>query len=161
MISNRKRMMTMQIDQEKRQRGFTLIEVMIVVAIIALLVMIAMPSYQSYVRKTQRSMAKSELLSVMARQEQFFTDNKQYATDLTSLGYVASPYAINRDGEDLETTATGIIYEIGLSSASSTAYTLQAVPQGDQANDSLCMTLQITSAGVKSHTGSGSTSECW
>lgn len=141
--------------------GFTLIELMIVVAIIAFLVMVAMPSFQGQIRKTKRNIGKAELLSVVARQEQFFTNNKQYATALTDLGYSANPYAIDSDAVEVAVTAGGRIYTIQLASASATAYTLQAVPQLDQAKDTLCGTLQITSTGVKTETGSADVSNCW
>ncbi|PHS73908.1 type IV pilin protein [Porticoccus sp.] len=147
---------------QKRTRGFTLIELMVVIAIVALLVMVAMPAYDGYVRKTKRSLGKAELMSVMARQEQFFVNNKQYATTLTGLGYLASPYAINQDGDEVAVTASGRIYQIAISNASATAFTLQAIPQGSQTKDTQCSTLQITSVGVKSIVdGSGSASDCW
>lgn len=148
--------------QQKRTRGFTLIELMVVIAIVALLVMVAMPAYDSYVRKTKRSLGKAELMSVMARQEQFFVNNKQYATALTGLGYSASPYAINQDGDEVAVTASSRIYQIAISAATATAFTLQAIPQGSQAKDTQCGTLQITSVGVKSIVGgTGSVSDCW
>jgi type IV pilus assembly protein PilE len=148
--------------QRKGTRGFTLIELMVVIAIVALLVMVAMPAYDGYVRKTKRSIGKAELMSVMARQEQFFVNNKQYATTLTALGYSASPYAINQDGDEVAVTAASRIYQIAISDTSATAFTLQAVPQGSQAKDTQCGTLQITSVGVKSIVGgSGTVSDCW
>ncbi|MDV7393712.1 type IV pilin protein, partial [Arthrospira platensis SPKY1] len=58
--------------------GFTLIEVMIVVAIIAILAAIAYPSYQEQVRKSRRADAKVSLLDAVQRQERFFTVNNQY-----------------------------------------------------------------------------------
>ncbi len=146
------------ISGKRRAFGFTLIELMVVIAIVALLVMVAMPSFQGQIRKTKRSIGKAELMSVIARQEQFFANNKQYATDLTDLGYIANPYAIDRDSVELAVTASGRIYTIQLSAATATAFTLQAVPQLDQAKDTLCGTLQITSTGVKTATGSG---DCW
>lgn len=148
--------------QQKRSFGFTLIELMVVIAIVALLVMVAIPAYDGYVRKTQRSIGKAELMSVMARQEQFFVNNKQYATTLTDLGYTASPYAINRDGDEVAVTAASRIYQIAISDATVAAFTLQAIPQGSQAKDTQCGTLQITSVGVKSIVdSSGSVSDCW
>ncbi len=141
--------------------GFTLIELMVVIAIVAILVMIAMPGYEAYIRKTKRSLGKGELLAVQARQEQFFADNKQYATDLSNLGYGSSPYAINSDGVEVDVTAADRIYVIQLSSATTTAFTLNAVPQLKQAKDTECATLSITNTSVKSISGSGSSSNCW
>lgn len=141
--------------------GFTLIELMVVIAIVAILVMIAMPGYESYIRKTKRSLGKGELLAVQARQEQFFADNKQYATDLSNLGYGSSPYAINSDGVEVDVTSVDRIYLIKLSSATTTAFTLEAVPQGRQAPDPECGTFSITNTSVKSISGNSSLSNCW
>ena len=59
-----------------RTKGFTLIELLIVVVIIAILSAIAYPSYQAYVIRANRAMAKAELLEVAVRQEHFFLNNK-------------------------------------------------------------------------------------
>lgn len=145
----------------KSARGFTLIEVMIVVAIVAILLAVALPGYQQQVLKTKRSLARGELLGVLARQEQYFINNKGYADDLLKLGYPANGYYIDADGNALG-TASGSIYQIQFSGTPTTsAYALQAVPNGHQTEDSLCMTLGITSAGVKTENGSGSTADCW
>ena len=146
---------------QRKVRGFTLIEVMIVVAIIAVIVGVALPSYQDQIRKTNRNLVKAELMSILARQEQFFVNNKQYATTLTDLGYSASPYGMNRDSEEVAVTATDRIYNVQITGASATAFTLQAIPQLSQTKDTRCGTLAITSLGVKSETGTGSTSDCW
>jgi type IV pilus assembly protein PilE len=139
--------------------GFTLIELLIVIAIIALLTMVAMPSFQGQIRKTKRNIVKAELMSVVARQEQFFTNNKQYATALTDLGYAGTTYAIDRDSVEIAVTAAGRIYTIGFfETPTTTAYVLEAVPQLDQEKDTLCSTLRISSIGEKTATGSG---DCW
>jgi len=68
-----------------RQRtGFTLIEVMIALAIVAILVAVALPSYQSYVRRAIRSEGQMFLMDLAQRQEQYFLDQRRYATDLGS-----------------------------------------------------------------------------
>ncbi|MDH4022805.1 MAG: prepilin-type N-terminal cleavage/methylation domain-containing protein, partial [Gammaproteobacteria bacterium] len=67
--------------------GFTLIELMIVVAIITILSAIAYPSYIRYVVRSNQQAARSMLYAVADRQEQFFLDNKAYAADLSTLGY--------------------------------------------------------------------------
>ena len=144
-----------------RASGFTLIELMIVVAIVAILLAVGIPGYQQQVLKTKRSLARGELLEVLARQEQYFINNKAYATDLTNLGYPANGYYVDTDSNDLATAARAIYLIQFSGTPTTTAYTLQAVPQGGQTKDSRCGTLTITSTGVKSEGGSGSTADCW
>jgi len=142
-----------------RQFGFTMIEVMIVLVIVAVLVAIAVPSYQDSVIKNNRSTAKTELMKASARQEQYFVNSKIYTTDLTNLGYPANGYYVNRAG-DSSASSTNAVYQISFSSASSTAYTIQAVPIGTQQDDDQCSTLSISDTGAVSASGSLGTS-CW
>lgn len=145
-------------------KGFTLIEVMIVVVVVAILVAVALPSYQQQIIKTRRSLAAGELIKVQARQEQFFVNNKRYATDLTDLGYGAASYGIDSNGNPVAAAAANRIYVIQLAAgASATAFTLEAVPQLAQAKDAHCETLVLTSLGVKS-VSAGATMDadyCW
>jgi type IV pilus assembly protein PilE len=142
------------------RNGFTLIEVMIVVAVIGIIAAIAIPSYSSSILKSKRQMGKGELLEVLARQEQFFVNNKAYATNLTALGYSANPYYINDDGA--QTSAGSSIYLISLVSPSTTAFSIRATPQNGQTDDSQCASLQVSSSGQKTIVGGSSTaSSCW
>lgn len=133
--------------------GFTLIELMIVVAILALLLMMVLPTYQSHLIKTGRITAQSELLQVVARQEHYFVRNRQYAGTLELLGYPSGPYAIGADGEWLTVDSSKRIYLIALSEVdakeSPLAFTVSAKPQLSQSRDTRCGTLQIDALGVK------------
>jgi len=143
----------------RRVAGFTLIELMIVLAIIVILAMVALPSYREHVLKSNRTLAEGVLLEVAGRQEQFFVNNNQYATLLTQLGYSAATVGLN---QERETGAAGSgIYNISFSSASTTAFTAQALPTGGQTDDAKCATLSLTNLGVKGATGTGSTADCW
>ncbi len=72
-------------------RGYSLIEVLVVVAVVGVLAAIAYPSYHSQVIKTRRTEAQSLLLDIAARQEAFYTDNKTFTVDMTDLGFACDP----------------------------------------------------------------------
>ncbi|MEJ6541382.1 MAG: type IV pilin protein [Halioglobus sp.] len=141
-------------------KGFTLIELIIVVSIVSTLLVLTLPSYQRQLINTRRSMGVAELLDVVIRQEQYFIDYKQYAETLSSLGFLTSPYAISPDGEAVSVLAESRVYLIDLTT-SEYGYTLYAVPQLSQVEDRLCGTLSLNSLGIKSATGDGPTSLCW
>lgn len=142
--------------------GFTLIEMMIVVVIVALLLVIALPAYQNQVIRTKRSVAKGELLKVLARQEQYFINNKAYATDLTKIGYGANPFGVDSEGREVTVGSAQEIYTVQLASgASTTAFTVEADPKQGQLRDVQCGKLTITSTSVKAENGSGSVADCW
>ena len=68
-----------------RHGGFTLIELMIVVAIVAILAAVAFPSYQSHMMKGRRASAQTALMDIAQRQQQYFMDARRYAPDLATL----------------------------------------------------------------------------
>lgn len=128
---------------QSRQKGFTLIELMIVVAIIGILAAIAYPSYQEYVRRGYRSEARSGLLQAQAWLERAQTATGAYPAALaTALQTVPSQrYAI--------------------SYASGSNYTLTATAQGAQAADR-CGDFTLTRSGKRGvNGGSASVEECW
>jgi type IV pilus assembly protein PilE len=71
--------------------GFTLIELMIVVAVIGILAGIAFPAYQNYVIRTQRSVAQQLMLNISSREEQFLLDSRQYTGTLSGGIFVTDP----------------------------------------------------------------------
>jgi len=126
-------------------RGFTLIELMIAVAIIGILASIALPAYQQYVLRANRADAQAILMESAQFMERYFTTNNSYA--LAPLLSGQSP-------------KTGTAkYIISFSSQSATAYKLQAVPQGGQADDK-CKTLTVEGTGATGTTATGVTG-CW
>ena len=143
-----------------RQRGVTLLELMVVVVIVAVLASIGYPSYMGYITRANRVAAKSLLLQVADRQEQFFANNKRYANDLTDLGYAANGFMIDDTGAFAADGADGRIYQIRLSNTTPMTYTVNAVPQMRQAgHDTQCMTLTLTHTAVRGQTGASA--ECW
>ena len=69
-----------------RERGFTLIELMIVVIIVAILTAVALPSYLAQIQKSRRAEAKSVLTQISTMQQQFRTEQNRFTADLTDLG---------------------------------------------------------------------------
>lgn len=145
---------------ERGQLGFTLNELLVVIAIISLLGMLGYPSYLDYVTRANRSAAKSLLLQIADRQEHFFADNKRYAGDLLELGYEDAAFPIDRQGAPLAPSSTDRLYGIALSDTSATSYTVNAVPLlGQATHDADCGALTLTHAGVKGQ--SGVATNCW
>jgi type IV pilus assembly protein PilE len=74
-------------DVRRGQRGFTLMELMIVVVIVGILSGVAFPAYKAYVDRAKRSEGKAFLMEIAARQERYYFDNNSYASNATNLGY--------------------------------------------------------------------------
>jgi type IV pilus assembly protein PilE len=147
----------------RRNFGFTLIELMIVVSIIGILAGIAIPSYQDSVRKSRRADAKAALLGLVNAMERHMTESNSYCDAALNSGT-----AIANCGSATEDTGSASIfnipnetsrfYTITISAASPSTYTLSAAPAGAQIGDS-CGTLSITQTGAKSV--SGTATNCW
>jgi type IV pilus assembly protein PilE len=131
------------------QRGFTLVELMVVVFIISILSVIAYSSYQDSLVRTRRNAA----LGCLVESSQFM--ERYYTTNLT---YVNAPAPTCSSGRDVTD-----FYTVSFSAApSATAYAVQAVPTARQASrDTKCGTLGINQTGTKTKTGTGTLDECW
>lgn len=145
-----------------RARGFTLIEIMIVVVIIGVLSAFAFPAYQSYVLKSRRADAKNAVLDMASRQERYLSMNNKYSDAAADLGYSALPLAVNASGTSYYSLS------VTVSAASSTApagFIAKATPTGVQQKDTECYTFQVDQTGAQSNLksdGSKSTSTaCW
>lgn len=135
----------------KFQRGFSLVELMIVVAIVGILSVIAYPSYVSYTVKANRAAAEAFILGVSGKQEQYLLDNRSYAPDLATLGLTAP-----KEVSDYYTVAIG-----GIGTAPPT-YTVTATPTGTQAtNDVACGSVSINQSGTKAVSGGAAVTSCW
>lgn len=118
-----------------------MLELMVVLALLAVLAAIAIPSYEEVLQRSRRSEAREALSDFASRQEQFFLDNKTYATTTAALGRNA-------------TTENGY-YVITIPATTTTSFTLTATAQAPQNQDTDCAAMSLTS------TGSRTPVDCW
>lgn len=127
----------------KNSKGFTLIELMIVVVVVAILVALALPSYTEYLDRARRADAKNALLEVHLAQGKWRASNTTYGT-LAAIGLAAT----SPDG----------YYNIRVGGNTATAFTASAAPTGKQTGDS-CGTFTLTQAGPD--VGTAAKKKCW
>jgi type IV pilus assembly protein PilE len=143
-----------------RIRGFSLIELMVVVTIVGILGAIAFPAYNNYSTKTKRALAKSQLSQIASKQEMFFADNKRYADHLAELGMSNKEITINASSAEVSASAADAIYTISLTGTGTRTFVVNATPLNAQAsNDTDCGTMTLNASGTKGATGGGS--DCW
>jgi type IV pilus assembly protein PilE len=142
-----------------KQLGFTLIELMITVAVIGILAAIALPSYSAYLRRSQRSDATSALLRLAAAQEKYYLQNNSYESDMTKLGSPTSGSLLSEHGW----------YSVSVAAPSGgtliTGFVATATPTSGspQSNDKDCTSFTIDQSGFKdAFKGSASNKNaCW
>ena len=147
-------------SQLRRQRGMTLIELVIVIMIIGILAAIAVPTYRAYVVRSQRSDAKDALLALATQQEKHYLQCNNYATAIdaaTDCGAGELPGAdVSKNGW----------YQLSIPAANLTSFTVRAVAIAgeSQFQDTECRRFEVTEAGLRTafdDGGGDNTEECW
>jgi|APSaa5957512622_1039677.scaffolds.fasta_scaffold00909_14 type IV pilus assembly protein PilE len=128
-----------------RERGFTLIELIIALAIVALLAAVALPSYESQLIQTRRSDGTTALTSFAQRMERYFLEQGSYSGATTSL---------------YQEHSTQGHYQLSVSSTVS-SYQLTATAVGAQSADDECGSLTLNEQSTRGISGSGLVEGCW
>jgi type IV pilus assembly protein PilE len=146
----------MKHKNKKHSKGFTLIELMIVVAIVGILAAIAYPSYQEYVRKTRRAEGRTALIELLQQQERYMTQNNTYLAIATAGDNTVPLKTFSGDAR------ASAAYWLGARACTNQtiANCVQVFGVPKYYTDPAITELTLTSTGVKSCTGNN-TSVCW
>lgn len=129
-----------------RQHGFTLLELLVTLAIVSILIAIGYPAYTQHVLKTHRAQAQVALLDIAGGMERYAATHQTYS------GATLANIEVNAYTDSHA-------YQLEVTQANDVGYQLQAVPRGSQTKDS-CGVLGLNQLGEKAATGS-SVAECW
>ena len=141
-----------------KEKGFSLMELMIVVAIVGILAAIAYPSYQNYVLRTGRADGQAKMMEIIQAQERFYSQNQTYTTNLgAGAGGLAYGVAANAAVPSAEGRYT-IQAAACANSTIARCVILTATRIGAQQQDNECGNLTLDSRGTK---GATNVARCW
>ncbi len=127
------------------RRGFTLIEMVVALAIVAILIIVSLPNYEEQMMQGRRSDGSTALTIFSQRVERYFLENGSYSGATTSI------YKETSDEKHYTLSIT----------TTDNSYQLQATATGVQVGDTLCGNLTLNEKGERGITGSGSVVDCW
>ena len=147
-------------EDKRMDNGFSLIEMMIVVAIVGILASLTYPGYRDYITRAHRVDGQTALLDLANRMERYYFDNNTYQTATVNSGEITDVLSNNLSPAGW--------YTLSIIKATDSAYTLKATPTYLQAtNDTRCQSLTFNNTGVKNVTSgpagapSGTAAQCW
>jgi type IV pilus assembly protein PilE len=129
----------------RRAAGFTLVELLIAIAIVSILMAAALPSYREYARRSLRAEAQAFMNTVQVRQQQFLLDTRAYATSLSDVGLTVSARV-----------QAGYEFRLVVLPGPPQTYVLSATPRADQAGEA-CGTMSIDQSGART----AAKTNCW
>jgi type IV pilus assembly protein PilE len=134
--------------------GFTLIELMVAVAVVAILGTIAMATYTKQIQKSRRTDARSAVMDLAGREEKLFSTTNAYSSAVSDLGYgtPADVWPIN--------VGSGY-YQVTVTTPTPVSYLVTATAIGAQLKDTSCLSFSVDQLGSQTATGGGTASECW
>ena len=143
--------MTHKYLKQKKSSGFTLVELMIVVAIVGILASIAYPSYTQYVQKSKRTEAMVALMQAAQIQEKYYSQNLRYAKDATQLSVLATTENSLYDIVVSGTKSGGAACTNADAANSCITYEVKATAKAGQSQrrDETCRVFTITNTGAK------------
>ena len=152
-------MKSLSFKYEQKMTGFTLIELMITVAIVGILAAVAVPSYQENVRQNNRAAAKAVMYENAQFMERFFSQNNQYdaAMGLDARANTADDVAVVLPNTQSPKTGAAQ-YNISLQAVDNATFILKAVPAGRMVGDT-CGTLTLSNTGLQG--AGGGVANCW
>lgn len=134
-----------------RQAGFTLVEIVVTLAIVAILAAVSSYSYSAYTLRNNRVAVQTYMTAISGKQQQFLLDARVYATTAVALGLVQPSHLTGK--YTVTITAN--------SAATPPTFLITATPAGSQVKDTTCGTMTLNQAGTKTATGSGGVAACW
>lgn len=142
------------------QRGFSIVELMMVIVILGIIVAIAYPSYRAFKLRVHRTEATLALLDVADRMQQYYVDNKTYTNDFVALGLGGEPFITENANYSVRVRDNG---GGGGACPIAVCFELEAAPIGMQADDTDCALFKLNSAGVKAAVADNNSQNdsCW
>ncbi len=158
----------MQKLRQRNARGFTLLELLVSVAIVAILAKVAYPIYTQSILKSRRTEAKNALLDLAAREERYFSTANQYTTSASALGYgsaatvtAANPLPVLAGNVAYYNLSVQVPDPNAPAASTAPSFRATATAVGTQVKDTRCGNFTLTQAGVQGMSGTDSVGNCW